>query len=371
MKICITIIAVIMIVACTSNTKESDQQSKNYSFFVGTYTDTLSEGIYRYQLGSDGTLKRIGLAGKTENPSFLAKSADNKFLLAVNEVNRDSVGSVVSFSISGDSLTFISKSSSGGAHPCFVAVNKSGYVLAANYTGGNVGLLQLNSKGELSSLLDLQQHTGHGPTDRQLTPHAHSAWFDPINGQVISVDLGTDQLWLSHIDTINQKFVPSNPYQLNMEPGAGPRHLAFHPNGKWIYVVDELGGTVTQVLKTGENTYSAWASFSTLPEGYKDPNTCADIHISSDGKFVYASNRGHNSIAIFEVNQSDGTLKLLGHESVHGNWPRNFSLSPDDEYLVVANQYSNNIVSFKRDKNTGLLTFVSEIEAPVPVCILF
>ncbi len=240
-----------------------------------------------------------------------------------------------------------------------------------NYTGGNVGLLRLNEKGELSPILDVQQHFGRGTTERQQAPHAHSAWFDPIDNNIISVDLGTNELWFSHLDTALQKLLPTNPLTLKMQPGAGPRHLVFHPKGKWVYVVNELDCTVTLLQKSDNGKYKKGVSVSTLPVGYTEPNTCADIHISSDGKFVYVSNRGHNTIAIYDVNAQNGSLKLGGHQSTHGDGPRNFSLSPDGKYLLVANQQTDNIVSFERDKSTGLLKYVCEIEAPTPVCILF
>jgi 6-phosphogluconolactonase len=156
-----------------------------------------------------------------------------------------------------------------------------------------------------------------------------------------------------------------------MAPGAGPRHLGFHGNEKWVYVVNELDCTLTLLKKGSDFKYEISSSISTLPANYSEPNTCADIHISSDGKFLYASNRGHNSIAVFGINSQDGLLNLVGHESTRGNGPRNFSLSPGDDYLLVANQHSKNIVSFKRNKDTGLLNYVSEIKAPTPVCIVF
>jgi len=347
------------------------EEKKAYSFYVGTYTNSESKGIYKYLLQEDGTIIKIGLAAISENPSFIAMSSDKKFLVAVSEINRNDVGTVKSFLVEEDSLKFVDRSSSGGAHPCFVAVNEVGFVLTANYTGGNVGLLKLTSDGKLSELLDLQQHSGSGTTDRQKGPHAHSVWFEPNSNNVISVDLGTNELIFSQLDRVSRKLVPSNQYKLGMEPGAGPRHLAFHPNSDWIYVINELDCTITQVKKSDTDSYEIGASISTLPEGFTEPNTCADIHVSSDGKFLYASNRGDNSIAIFEVDVHTGNLDLVGHESTRGDGPRNFSLSPDDNYLLVANQHTKNIVSFKRDKVTGLLNYISEIEAPTPVCILF
>jgi len=341
------------------------------SFFVGTYTDSLCKGIYNYTLAQDGSLKLLGLVAISDNPSFLTKSTDGKYVLAVNEINsQDGAGTIESYAIENDSLIFISRSPSGGAHPCFVATNDASYILTANYTGGNVGLLKLNTKGEISNLLDIQQHTGKGVTERQDAPHAHSAWFEANSNNIISIDLGTNELWFSKLDTVQQKLVASKPKTLKMAPGDGPRHLTFHPNNKWIYVVNELNGNVA-LLEKNKGTLAVKSVISTLPEGYEEPNTCADIHISSDGKFVYASNRGHNSIVTFKVNEADGTLTFIAHESTRGDGPRNFSLSPDEAYLVVANQLTQNIISFKRDKDTGLLEFVDEIEAPNPVCILF
>ena len=372
MKSILTFVLLLMIMPCMAQKDKLHKTNKNYSFYVGTYTKGDSQGIYTYKLLKDGSLKNIGLAVQSENPSFLTWSHDKKFLLAVNETNpKGGTGTVESYSINGDRLTFISRSSSGGAHPCFVATNASDFVLTANYTSGNVGLLQLNKKGELSDILDIQQHTSKGISDRQKSAHAHSAWFDFDNKSIISVDLGTNELLFSQLDEANQKLKPSNPEKIEMSPGAGPRHLTFHPNKKWIYVINELDCTVTFLQKNNDGKYNKGASFSTLPEGFTKENTCADIHTSSDGRFVYASNRGHNSIAIFEVNINNGSLKLIAHESTKGESPRNFSLSPNGEFLLVANQLTNNIVSFKRDKNTGLLKFIDQIGAPTPVCILF
>ena len=357
---------------CQINKKELEKNDNSSPFFVGTYTDGNSQGIYKYSLQQDGKLKRISLAAKSNNPSFLTKSTDKKYLVAVNEIsNRDSVGTVESFLIQGDSLKLINRSSSGGAHPCFVTINDKGYILTANYTGGNVGLLKLNSKGELTKLLDVQQHTGSSSTARQEGPHAHSTWFTPDGNLIISIDLGTNELWFSKLDTTAQKLRPLMPTTLAMASGAGPRHLTFHPNNKWVYVLNELNGTVTILKKTIDGPYVIGPSISTLPSDFKGTNTCADIHISSDGKFLYASNRGHNTIAIFSVNMEDGYLTILGHEPTRGDGPRNFSLSPDENFLLVANQLTDNIISFKRNKTTGLLEYSDEVEAPSPVCILF
>jgi 6-phosphogluconolactonase len=372
MKYQIICIILVVLTGCKTSEKEIKQDSNSYSFFVGTYTDKKSEGIYKYQLNKNGQLKSLGLVAKSENPSFLAMSYDRKYLLAVNEISNDTgVGTIESYSVSNDSLSFINKSTTGGAHPCFVSTNPKGYILTANYSGGNIGLLKLNNQGELSSLLDIRQHIRKGTSDRQQAAHAHSAWFESSNNRVISVDLGTNELWFSQLDTSLHKLQAKDPYKLKMTDGAGPRHLAFHPNNKWIYILNELNSTVSLVRKTDKHQYNKGLSYSTLPKAYTEANYPADIHISSDGKFLYASNRGHNSIVIYSVNQYDGAINLLAHESTHGKWPRNFSLSPNENFLLLANQHTNNIVSFKRDKVTGLLEYVGQIEAYNPVCILF
>ena len=347
-------------------------QKKNaYTFFVGTYTNGDSEGIYKYLLEKDGTMKRVGLVSVSDNPSFLTMSVDKKYLIAVNETNHNGAGTVESFLIKDDRLVLISRSSSGGADPCYITTDERGFVLVANYNGGNLGLLRLDKSGELSALLDVEQHTGSGTTNRQKGPHAHSVFFEPEGSEIISLDLGTNELWFSHLNTDVPQLIPSGRAKLKLHPGAGPRHLTFHPNGKWIYVVNELDCTVTIVRKHENRNYETGASISTLPDAFKKGYSCADIHITSDGKFVYASNRGHDSIVIYEVAGEDGSLSLIGHQSTNGETPRNFSLSPDDNFLLVANQSTNNIVSFKRNESTGLLTYVTQIEAPTPVCILF
>ena len=357
----------ILITALLYYNKDKIQMKKQGTeFYVGTYTNKNSEGIYKYSLLDNGKIVLIGLAAKSENPSFITKSADNRYLIAVNE-NKE--GTVESFKINDDSLEFINKSSSGGEHPCFVTANSEGYILVANYSSGTIGLLQVMNNGKLSPLLDEQQHFGEGTHQRQKSPHAHSVRFNPAERGIISVDLGTNELIFSSIDSKLNKFTPSTKNTLKMESGAGPRHLSFHPNREWIYVVNELNSTVS-LIKKDESGFTLKSSYTTLPENYTEENTCADIHISSDGRFLYASNRGHNSIAIFSI-ESDGELLMLGQELTRGDGPRNFALSPDNNFLLVANQNSDNIVSFKRDTETGKLEYVSDVKAHTPVCILF
>lgn len=355
-----------------ANQEMAQHTEPDIPFYLGTYTDGESLGIYQYSLSADGMLSKTGLVAEAENPSFLALSPDGRYLLAVNEVsNADQMGFVSSFHIGKDTLTFIDQKPTGGAHPCHVALNSGGYVLVANYSGGNMGLLKIEDDGKLSGLLDVQQHEGSGRHPRQEAPHAHSGWFTEDEG-IISVDLGTNQLWFSEIETESQKFKPGEPQNFSLEPGAGPRHLTFHPQNRWIYVVNELSSSVSLLKKDPETgTLAITQTISTLPEGSDTDNTCADIHISSDGKFLYASNRGHNSIVIYSVEPETGELELLGHEPTRGETPRNFRLSPGDRFLLVANQTTHTVVSFQRDSYSGLLTYVDQAEAPSPVCILF
>lgn len=355
----------------TDNTVD-EKKSEPASFFIGTYTNGSGEGIYRCSLTNTGQLGKPMLVAKSVSPSFLAFSADKKNLLAVNEIaDENNMGTVESYHVADDSLLFVSRSSSGGAHPCHISINSAKDVLIANYTGGNVGLLKLKSDGKLSQLLDTQQHFGHGSNSRQEKPHAHSVWFVPNSNLIVSADLGTNELWFSQIDTLKQKLQYNDLQKMKMANGAGPRHVAFHPSGKWIYVVNELNSTITHVFLRSNQNIDTVCSVSTLPENFTGNNTCADIHVSHDGRFVYASNRGHNSLAIFSINQTTGYLNLVGFESTRGESPRNFTLSPNDDFILVANQLSNNIVSFKRDKNSGKITYVSQTEALTPVCLLF
>ena len=360
------LISFLVLVNTNTCIKSTETNTGNESFYVGTYTNEKSQGIYKCVLLTNGKIDSIGLAAKVKNPSYLTKSIDKKHLLAVSENEN---GMLLSFKIDTNDLELINQENSGGANPCFVSTNTNNYILTANYTSGSVGLLKIGSNGKLSNLLDRQNNFGRGKTERQKSSHAHSAWFEPKSNTVITVDLGTDELLFYSIDFKSEKLIPSHQKTLKLNAGAGPRHIAFHPSKDWFYVINELNSTVS-LVKKNYGIYYLDSSFSTLPESFTDKNNCADIHISNDGKFLYASNRGHNSIVIFSI-KANGKLKLLDHKSTSGNWPRNFTLSPNNNFLLVANQHSNSIVSFKRDAETGLLEYVAKVKVPSPACILF
>ncbi len=372
MKYLICLIIAGVFTNCQMKIETAESELTNYPFYVGTYTWEKSEGIYKYMLNADGSLDSIGLVAKTESPSFLAISKDKKFLIAGNEIKKDNgQGTVESYLIEEQGLTLKDSHSSGGAHTCYVGINENNQILVANYTGGNVALMQLSNEGEFTETFDVQQHEGKGTTDRQEGPHAHSIWFVPQSKEAIAVDLGTNELWFYTINDEDGKLVAQEQAKLAMADGAGPRHLTFHPSKPWIYVLNELNGTVSQVVKNSMGEYEIIQSVSTLPEDFTEYNKCADIHFSPDGKFLYASNRGHNSLAIYKVNELTGVMARVGFESTRGDEPRNFSITSDGKYVLVANQVSNNIVSFKRNADSGQLTFVDEIYAPLPVCVLF
>ena len=354
------------------NTKEP------WYFFVGTYTGGGSEGIYSFSLDPfSGKLNNCGLAAKSDNASFLAFSSNRKFLLAVNETNDEhnqNMGYICSFLINKPEhrLKFINKVPSGGADPCYVSANQSGYVLAANYTGGNVALFRLDNSGALGVFSDLQQHYGHGPNkERQKEPHVHSAFFEPFTDRIFVSDLGTDQVSVYLLDKAGSKLVNARSSVINIAPGSGPRHLAFHPRMKIVYVINELSNDISVVSLEKDGSFRILETISTLPAGNDKPSYCADIHITRDGRFLYASNRGFNSIAIFSVDAESGKIRLMGQESTRGDFPRNFTLSPNEDFLLVANQNSQDIVSFRRDKITGKLQFTDQVKAFKPVCLLF
>jgi len=348
------------------------------NFLIGTYTDGGSEGIYRCGLDTiSGRFTKLDLAVKSDNPSFLALSKDGNYLLAVNETidsKGGKMGYIESFSVSNnlDKYTSVNKVSSGGAHPCYVSVNADGFVLAANYTGGNVALFKLDINGVISQSLDVQQHYGGGPNkERQEGPHVHSAFFEPGTDRIFVADLGTDAIAVYHLDKNKPQLIKASTPEIRLNPGSGPRHMAFHPKKKVLYIANELSNTVTVISLNKDGSYSTIETVPAIPNEYKKPNACADIHISSDGRFLYVSNRGLNSIAIFVIHQEDGKLRPIAQEPVRGENPRNFTLSPDENFLLVANQTTQNIVAFKRNKNTGKLNYTDQIKAYTPVCLLF
>lgn len=373
MKLVYTTLFIFLGLISCKNKKKTAITNHNTTFYVGTYTnrikDSNSQGIYQYQLHQNGTLDSISLAAKTDNPSFLTKSVDGKYVIATNSHNN---GSITSFEIENDKLKEINQSATGD-NPCYVTAGKNNYVLTANYNDGTYNLHQFDENGVLSKSLDTKKSSFTTPSihPRQDAPHAHSCYFEPNSNNIITIDLGTNKLLFNTIDTEFNKIVANQFSELEMPKEAGPRILTFHPTKPWIYVINELNSKVTFIKKnTTENTYKVVETVETLSEADKEGNSAAHIAISKDGNYIYVSNRGHDSLEVLKISDS-GNLKLIQSISTHGKHPRHFALSPDNQFLLVANRDTDNICTFKRNSKTGKLTFVNKINAPKPVCILF
>ena len=345
--------------------------------YVGTYSENNSEGIYCYNFQErTGDLTPVSVTPNQENPSFLAISNDGDFLYAVSEVKESpgiDSGSVTAYSIlPTGQLEKINQEATKGYHPAHVTVSPDGkFVVAANYTSGSLSIFQVRDDGGLNEMGQLIQHEGTGADSvRQAGPHAHSAQFTKDGQLLIAADLGTNKVYFYKLSSDGSKFIPAEQALIEMESGSGPRHFDFSPDGRFIYVMNEMKATVSVLKKEGDR-YEMIETVSALPENYEGVRAGADIHVSADGRFVYSSNRGHNSIAVFQRGM-DGKITLLEDVPVQGDWPRNFAISPDGNYLLVANRKSNNITVFKIDHETGKPEFTgNSIDVPSPVCLKF
>lgn len=349
--------------------------------YVGTYTGTdRSEGIYLVRMDPrTGELRQLGAVNVGPNPSFLAIHPNGRVLYAVNEVeerNGKASGAVAAFTIAGDTggLARLNEQPSEGGAPCYVSVDSTGrVVLVANYVGGNVALLPIRSDGTLGAATSVAQHSGTGPdTTRQEAAHAHCILPDPSNRFALAADLGVDRVLVYRLSLADGTLHHMEGSDARLRPGAGPRHLAFHPTLPLVLVANELDSTVTTLRFDRENgQLSTLQSYSTLPRGWSGTSYVADIHLSSSGRALYVSNRGHNSLAVFSVDAT-GALEFEQAVSTEGDWPRNFSLDPTGRWLLVANQRSDSIVVFARDPDSGRLTPTTQrIAIPSPVCLRF
>jgi 6-phosphogluconolactonase len=354
-------------------------QSREMTLFIGTYTSTTSEGIYTYGMNSEtGQLTKFSSI-KSENPSFLALDRSKRFLYAVNEVPQfegKSSGGVSAYAIDKTGkLTFLNQQASMGADPCHLTVDrKRSNLLVANYTGGNVALLPILKNGTLAPATDVKQHQGSGPKEQQKGPHAHCIILDAQEQYALAADLGADKIMIYRFDPATRA-LQTGKQQLwaELQAGAGPRHLTLHPNGRYAYVINELDSTMTTMrYNATTGTLAKIDTVSTLPAGFTDKSYCADVHVSPSGKFLYGSNRGHNSIVVFAIDPRTGIPSLVEHVSTEGNWPRNFVIDPSGRFLLVANQRSDNVVVFRVDAQTGRLKPSGQKETvPTPVCLKF
>jgi len=350
----------------------TESQTDPDLLYVGTYTaNTRSEGVYLVRMDRrSGELRRIGAVNAGANPSFLTIHPNGRVLYAVNELD---TGAVSAFAIVKgiDGLTKLNEQPSVGGAPCYVSVDKSGRaLLVANYSGGNVALLPIEANGALAPA-HVVQHTGKGPNaERQEAPHAHCILPDPSNRFALAADLGADRVFVYRLDLDGKAL--GHVGDAVMAPGAGPRHLAFHPTLPLVFVANELDSTVATLrFDSARGALSPQGTLSTLPAGWTGTNYPADIHVAANGRSLYVSNRGHNSIAVFSVGR-EGALALEQMISTEGDWPRNFSLHPTGQWLLVANQRSDSVIVFARDSDTGRLTLTKQkLEIPSPVCLRF
>ncbi len=353
-------------------------QNGHFCLFVGTYTkETTSEGIYGYFVSLEGKLDHFG-SFKSINPSFLAIN-ELKYVYAVNEVGEyegKPGGAVSAFALDHDgskySLRLLNQQPTLGADPCYVTVDSNRKnLLVANYTGGSVTVLPINSDGSLGAATDVKQHEGSGPKEQQKGPHAHCIILDRAERYALVADLGTDKIMIYRFDSKRGKLTPNKQPFVQLQAGAGPRHLTFDPVGKYLYAINELDSTLSSFkYDDDDGKLKHIETVSTLPSDFTGVSYCADVHIHGSGKFLYGSNRGHNSIAVFQIGHK-GKLKLVEHVSTGGDWPRNFAITPNGFQLLVANQRSNNVVSFRIDTDTGRLSRETVEEIPSPVCLRF
>ena len=341
--------------------------------FIGTYSENGSKGIYIYKMDTvTGILSFIN-STQTQNPSYLCLHPNKKWLYAVGEQDNGTVSSF-SFDSAQKKLTIINTVSSKGKAPCFVSIDKTGkYVMAANYSSGNITLFPINSDGSLKAASSVIQHTGKSiDASRQAGPNAHMIAQEAQNKIVYASDLGIDKLMAYNIDTINQKFI-STGLNTSITPGSGPRHFVGHKKLQVMYVLSEMKGTIGAFNVNQENgKLTLFQTIMNMKDGDKRYPGSADIHISPNGKYLYASNRGDvNTIGMYTIDQNNGTLTLIGFVSTKGSSPRNFVISPSGKYLLIANQNTGNVVVFEIDANGSLIDKNIEIKVPRAVCLKF
>jgi 6-phosphogluconolactonase len=376
------LIVVAPLVLSAARTSGDNSKAAQYFAFIGTYTaKTDSKGIYSFRFDSGtGSLTSMAVAATTPDPSFLTVAHNEKYLYAANELSEfggKKSGAVTSYSIDAQSgkLVQLNQVASGGADPCYVSFDQSGkYLLVANYTGGSVSTFPVAADGHIAPAAAFVQHTGSGPNkERQEGPHAHYSATSADNRFVFVVDLGLDEVVVYRFDPATGSLTPNDPPFAKLAPGAGPRHLAFHPNGKFAYVLNEVIPTVTALAYDSKSgSFSTLQTLSTIPKDFTVHNDTAEIVVHPSGKFLYASNRGHDSIAEFTIDAAKGILTLAGDFPTQGKTPRNFALDPTGKFLLAANQESNNIVIFRIDQSTGALVATGQVaQVPAPVDIVF
>jgi 6-phosphogluconolactonase len=379
----ILILSSILSLSLLSARAEPAAKRGKYIFYVGTYTEegSKSKGIYAYRFDAGtGQATPLGLVAETTNPSFVALHPGGQYLYAVNELQSykgPNSGGVSAFSIdhATGKLTFLNEVPSRGADPCYIIVDKAGkFVLVANYTGGSIAVFPILADGKIGEASEFVHHTGHGPNEkRQEKAHAHSIDLSPDNRLAFVDDLGLDQLLTYKYDAVKGSLSPNDPPFVKLDPGAGPRHFVLHPSGKFAYVVAEMQSTVTALsVDLNSGALKPMQTLSTLPKGFTGENDDAEVQMHPSGKFLYASNRGHDSIAVYAIDPLKGTLTPVEDVSTEGKIPRSFEIDPTGAFLLAQNQKSDSIVIFRIDQKTGKLSATGQkLDVPSPVCVKF
>lgn len=348
------------------------------SFYIGPYTRGESKGIYHAKLDTDtGKLHALKLAAELDSPSFLALHPTKPVVYAVNEVANfggEKAGAVTALKrdTKTNELTLLNQLTTKGAHPCHVSVTPCGkFVLVANYSGGSIAAYPVQPDGSLGPMSSFVQHEGSSVSPRQKGPHAHSIDPDPAGRFIYSSDLGCDKVFIYQLNEGN--LVPNRPAFATVPPGSGPRHFAIHPKAPFAYVINELLSTVTAFKRDAQTgALTEIQTITTLPDNFDGDNTTAEVRIHPSGKFLYGSNRGHDSIATFSIDQKTGKLTPIGHTPSGGNSPRNFTLDPSACYILAAHQLSDNVVAFRINQETCIPEPTgSELKLGSPVCVLF
>lgn len=359
---------------------ESEDAAADPLVYVGTYTDDgRSAGIYLCRMSaSTGALRLVGPAATATNPSYVAATADGRFVYAVNEVTtfegRPS-GAVSAYARdrATGTLALLNQQPTGGGAPCYATLDRTGRcLLVANYVGGSVAAFPIAADGRLGDATAFVQHEGKGADpERQGAPHAHCIVPDPANRFALVADLGTDRIVTYRLDARAGTLARAN--EVRLAPGAGPRHLVFHRNGRVVYVVNELDSTITSLrYDAATGALTPRRTISTVAAGRTERNAPADVHVHPSGRFLYMSNRGHDDVAAFAIDATTAELRPLQHAATGGRWPRNFALDPSGRFLLVANQRSDGIVTHRVDARSGRLTPTGHTLAiPAPVCLRF
>jgi 6-phosphogluconolactonase len=369
-----------LVLAGTLGQARGGEEPTDLVVWVGTYTRGESRGIYRFTLDPvSGKATKPTLAAEAVNPSFLALHPSGRFLYAVGETPEfegDETGSVSAFAVDGEALQLrlLNQQPSMGAGPCHLVVDEAGRnVLVANYGGGTVAVLPIEEDGRLRAPSSVRQHQGSGPNEaRQQGPHAHGLAFDRAGRRVFVADLGADRIFIYDFDVDGGTLEPAPTESVALDPGSGPRHVALHPSGAFLYAINELHSTVTGLrYQAVTGALEPMQTVTTLPPTFEEPSTTAEIALSPDGRFLYASNRGHDSLAIFGVDRDSGRLAPLGHVPTGGQRPRHFAIDPTGRWLLVANQDSDTVILFRRDEESGRLQETgTTVSIPTPVCVL-